>query len=307
MSDKTPPEWIAVDWGTSNLRAWAVAGDGSIQGSAQSDWGMGRLKPSGFEDALLDVIGDWLDPASQTDVLCCGMVGARQGWIEAPYRPVPAPVVGRVPPVQAPARDPRIRVFILPGLKQDDPADVMRGEETQIAGFLSQSPDFDGVVCLPGTHSKWVRISAGEVVGFTTFMTGELFALLAGHSVLCHSVGAGGFDEQAFDNAVTTGTGFPAQVAGELFRLRAEDLLKGLPAGQARARLSGLLIGQEIAAARGWWLGMRLVILGGAKLAGIYLRALKAQGAQCEPVAGEDATLDGLKAVYGALTKEGQT
>ena len=134
-------------------------------------------------------------------VIACGMVGARQGWIEAPYSQVPCAPVGlsMIKPV---VEDTRLDVSILPGLSQTDPADVMRGEETQIAGYLAENPGFDGVLCLPGTHTKWAHISAGEVVSFRTFMTGELFALVSSQSVLRHSVGAG-WDGPAYRSAVS--------------------------------------------------------------------------------------------------------
>ena len=83
-----------------------------------------------------------------------------------------------------PTADPRLDVHILPGLSQAEPPDVMRGEETQIAGMLAATPDFDGLVCLPGTHTKWARVSEGRVTDFRTAMTGELFALVSGHSTL---------------------------------------------------------------------------------------------------------------------------
>ena len=169
-------DWIAVDWGTSRLRAWAMR-DGVPVADAASDKGMGVLDRTGFEAALRELIEPWLG-SDVMMVVACGMVGSRQGWAEAAYAAVPcAPSSGRA--TRANTRDPRLSVHILPGLKQNDPADVMRGEETQIAGHLARAPGFDGVICLPGTHTKWAQISAGEVVSFRTFMTGEMFALLS--------------------------------------------------------------------------------------------------------------------------------
>ncbi|MEO0743952.1 MAG: 2-dehydro-3-deoxygalactonokinase, partial [Pseudomonadota bacterium] len=152
--------WIAVDWGTSHLRAWLMARDGAVLDRRSSDDGMGGLARDGFAPALHALVGDAL-PAP---VLACGMVGSRQGWAEAPYAAVPcAP-----PTIHAAVTVPGADVRILPGVKQDSPADVMRGEETQIAGFLARTPGFDGVICLPGTHTKWAHISAGEIVSFRT-------------------------------------------------------------------------------------------------------------------------------------------
>ena len=175
------PDWIAVDWGTTNVRAWGLTSDGVVSCEASSSKGMGRLKPAEFESALLELVGSWLPQERRTSVLACGMVGARQGWIEAPYRQAPCAPVRAGEVVHPPTGDARLYVAILPGVSQTQPhADVMRGEETQIAGFLSERSHFDGVICLPGTHTKWVRIHAGEIVRFQTFMTGELFDLLSG-------------------------------------------------------------------------------------------------------------------------------
>ncbi|MEO8531980.1 MAG: 2-dehydro-3-deoxygalactonokinase, partial [Deltaproteobacteria bacterium] len=151
-------DWIAVDWGTSSLRCWAMSADGQILAEASSDQGMGVLKPDAFEGALLALVGDWLDRA--VPVIACGMVGARQGWVEAAYRTVPATPIG-LPMTRPKVNDLRLSVYIVPGLSQAKPADVMRGEETQIAGFLALNKDFDGVIALPGTHTKWARVIGG--------------------------------------------------------------------------------------------------------------------------------------------------
>jgi len=180
-SETSYADWIAVDWGTSNLRVWAMRASGPVA-DARSDQGMGTLEPEAFEPALLDLIEPWLG-AAPMPVIACGMVGAKQGWAEAPYAAVPCPPVS-LATVTPNVQDRRLVVHILPGLSQASPADVMRGEETQIAGYLADVPEFDGILCMPGTHTKWVQVSAGEVVSFRTFMTGEMFALLSTGSVL---------------------------------------------------------------------------------------------------------------------------
>ncbi len=184
-------DWIAVDWGTSTLRAWAISATGAVKAEAASRDGMGALRPGGFEPALLGLIGPWLPPQRAVDVVACGMVGAREGWVEAGYAGVPAPPLAQGLR-RAKAADPRLRVFVLGGLSQTRPADVMRGEETQIAGHLALGGTRDGVVVLPGTHTKWVEIKDGAVFHFASFMTGELFALLAERSVLRHAVSVNG-------------------------------------------------------------------------------------------------------------------
>ncbi len=279
-------DWIAVDWGTTSLRAYAM-GPGGVLAEAASDRGMGVLAREAFEGALLDLVGGWL--AGPVEVLACGMVGSRQGWHEAPYRAVPCLPVDAGSLVAVPVRDARLRLRLVPGLRQDAPADVMRGEETQIAGAGRE-----GVVCLPGTHSKWAEVSAGEVVSFRTFMTGEMFALLSRQSVLRHGVAEEGEDGAAFDQAVSDALSRPEAVAARLFGLRAEGLLSGLSPVTARARLSGFLIGMELAGARPYWLGQAVTLVGAAGLSALYARALAAQGLAVAQVPAREATLRGL-------------
>jgi 2-dehydro-3-deoxygalactonokinase len=297
-------DWIAVDWGTSNLRAWRIGPDGTVRDRAASEAGMGRLARDGFEPALLELVGGWLAPGGRTPVVACGMVGAREGWTEAPYGRVPCPPLGGGRLVAAPAADPRLAVAIVPGLAQARPPDVMRGEETQIAGLVAGEPGFDGVACLPGTHSKWAHVSAGEVVSFATFMTGELFELLSAGSVLRHSVRSEGWSEADFAEAVGDAMARPERVAALLFGLRAAGLVEGLAPERARARLSGLLIGLELAGARPYWLGRDVVLIGGATLAARYAAALATCGVEARTCDGTAMTLAGLAAAR-ALHIEG--
>lgn len=280
------------------MRAWAMSGSGTVLAEGASDNGMSKLTPEQFEPALLDVIGPWMQ--GPTTVLACGMVGSRQGWVEAPYAAVPCPVA-REAFAQAPCKTPDLTVHVIPGIKQESPADVMRGEETQIAGFLELNPKWDGIICLPGTHTKWVHVSADEVVSFQTFMTGELFALLSQHSVLRHSVASDDWDGAAFDSGLADGMARPERIAARLFSLRAEGLLHGLPAAAAKARLSGLLIGTELAAAKPYWLGQQIAVIGAGGLSKRYVDALAAQSAPATQVKGDAITLAGLTAAYRRL------
>ena len=284
-------DWIAADWGTTNLRLWAMSGRRVVE-RRSSDQGMGVLGPDDFAPALAKATQGW--PA--VPVIASGMVGSRQGWVEAPYAPVPCPATPRMVAVPG---DPGGRpVRIVCGIRQDSPADVMRGEETQIAGLLAMTPDFDGIACLPGTHTKWVRISAGEICNFKSLMTGELFALIAGQSVLRHSVGGEDCDHDAFMTALSDAMARPERGYGGLFQLRAESLLQGLEPAVARARLSGTLIGWELAAAKPWWLGCDVTIIGAPALSSLYEQALRAQGVPAAMMSVEDATLAGLAAAY---------
>lgn len=283
------PAWIALDWGTSHLRAWLMDAQDKVIERRQSEAGMATLGRTEFASALEALVGRFDGP-----VVACGMVGSRQGWAEAPYEVTPC-----APPSAATATQ-VAKVRILPGIKQTHPAEVMRGEETQIAGYLAKHADFDGVICLPGTHTKWVHISAGEIVSFRTAMTGEMFALLASQSVLRHSVGLG-WDADAFACAVSETLSRPEGLAAALFNIRAASLLNGTEPGTARARLSGLLIGAELAAMRPYWLGQAVTLIGSDDLSSEYANALQIQGVTAQIANGEDMTLSGLIAAKSAL------
>lgn len=293
--------WIAVDWGSTHLRAMALGPEG-VLAEAKSEDGMARLAtPEAFEPALLALIGDWLPQGRQVPVLACGTVGARQGWREAPYRAIPCAPLDPAALMVVPCRDPRMFLRIVPGLMQARPADVMRGEEVQIAGALAVRPGFDGVICLPGTHSKWVHVSAGEVVSFQTFLTGEMFALLSQVSVLRHGIAAEGWDAAAFAEALSEGQSRPERLAARLFSLRSEALLEDLSPVTARARLSGLLIGAELAAARPYWLGQPVLLIGAEAVAAPYAQALAAQGITAEHLPGAACSLAGLSRLWASL------
>jgi 2-dehydro-3-deoxygalactonokinase len=274
--------------------------NGSVIERRTSDDGMAGLEPAGFEPALRALCGDVLP----VPVLACGMVGSRQGWAEAPYATVPCAPPAADTATVAPTLMPGLVVRILPGVKQPKPADVMRGEETQIAGYLATNPKFGGVICLPGTHTKWAHISAGEIVSFRTAMTGEIFALLSTRSVLRHSMDAEGWNDASFAVGVDQAISKPEGLAAALFSLRAESLLDGLAPDAARARLSGLLIGAELASMRPYWLGQQVAIIGAERLGAAYSRALDLQGVPVADARAEDMTLSGLTAAYTQIYGE---
>lgn len=325
--------WIAVDWGSSNLRAWALDDAGTIIADASGPRGMLGLAPDEFEGALLETVGDWLASMAHDEaieVLVCGMAGARQGWVEAAYLPltddsdVLAELGSRLTPV--PTKDPRLQVRIVPGLCQRPSAeapqrldaggfDVMRGEETQLAGLMNRHPAFDGAVCLPGTHAKWARLENGRISGFTTFMSGELFKLLGQHSVLKHSLAtddrAGNLGDEdqrtAYLDGIDTAMAAPERLSAELFGIRARDLLDSrLPSGEAReirlsARLSGLVLGLELAGATANLApGSRVVLIGAAALCQRYRLALEHRGFSVDIEANADMILAGLGRIHQA-------
>ncbi|TXH68503.1 MAG: 2-dehydro-3-deoxygalactonokinase [Thiothrix sp.] len=304
MNLAVAPAWIAVDWGSSFVRAWAMSQSGQILAANSSDQGAAKLHSTQFEAVLLNLIQDWLPSTNTVKVLICGMAGSRQGWQEAAYLPIPLKLTSDLSASRVASHDSRIQVSILPGLKQLETPDVMRGEETQLLGFIQQQPDFNGVVSLPGTHNKWVRVQAQQISQFSTCMTGELFELLAEHSVLRHSLQSSDWDAPAFDAAFLATIAKPQAFMQRLFTLRARDLLQGTPKAQARAQLSGELIGLEISAMQEAGFispTLPLAFIGSRKLCDLYLRALNLLGIEAQAYAAEHLTVQGLAAAYQEL------
>jgi 2-dehydro-3-deoxygalactonokinase len=175
---------IAINWGSSKFRAYKVDAQGAVEAEIFSGKGALMTPPGGYEEALAAEVGEWIS-AGERKVLMCGMVGARRGWKEAPYLPLPAAfdqVVDGVIPVDADGLDARI----VPGLTGFDECgvpEVMRGEETEIFGCAREFAS-GSRLCLPGTHSKWVRMEGGRVAAFTTCMTGDLYKAIREGTIL---------------------------------------------------------------------------------------------------------------------------
>lgn len=306
MIDKL--SWIAIDWGSTHLRAYAMTQDNQLLNEKTSSQGMGSLTPTAFEPALLSLIADWLPPVSagsHTDqpvsVIACGMVGARQGWQEAPYQQVPCQPISTSDMISVSTQDHRIDVKILAGVCQSEPADIMRGEETQIAGLIAETQLTTGTVCLPGTHSKWVTFNDGEIEHFATYMTGEVFSLLSQQSMLRHTVSSDDWDEAAFIEGVTHSIEKPEDLLSNCFRLRARDLLQDLAAASARSHLSGLIIGAELAGAQALFSGRPIALIGEPVLSDLYAQALHSLDISSHIFDPKQLTLQGLTQAYQTL------
>ena len=292
-------QWVAVDWGTSNVRAWGIAADGSHSFAVNSEKGMGKIARADYPAALDELIGAEVE--SPIDVVVCGMAGARQGWIEAPYFETPADLHQLLSRAVAPAdAGDKYRVRILPGVCQRTAGaeDVMRGEETQLLGLLGTQPGFEGVAILPGTHSKWVEIRGGKIVRFSSAMTGELYEVLSQHSVLRHSfVGdvEGAEIETGIAEGMDAGLAKPELLSALIFRARAAALLAGKGADWCSGYLSGLLVGAEIGGHRDWLTDKSVPLIGSARFARLYGAALARIGFEGVAIDAAEATIAGLK------------
>ena len=300
MSGAPRPFVAAADWGTSHLRLWLLDAAGVVLDERRSAEGMLAAGPAGFAGILERHLSDMNAPAALPAIVC-GMAGARQGWVEAPYVTVPAPLATvleqavRVPGI---VRD----VRIVPGLAQRDRdgPDVMRGEETQLAGIAALAGPGRHFVCMPGTHSKWVLVEDGTVVRFATWLTGELYALAASQSILRHSVAGATADTEPDDPHfiawLDAAVARPGDLASSLFRIRAATLLHDLSPDGAAAALSGLLIGSEIGAAIDVFDPgpTPVALVASGRLGRLYQRALARAGCRVEVTDAETAVRAGL-------------
>lgn len=290
----------AVDWGTSSFRLWLLDTNGAILAERRGSEGMLVAGTEGFSAILERYLADVGAP-KDLRVIVCGMAGARQGWLEAPYVAVPANLDAILAgAVSVPGSSREVR--ILPGLAQTDAdaPDVMRGEETQLAGILPLFSQGRHLVCMPGTHSKWVETRDGVVGAFHTWLTGELFALLATQSILRHSLGgtvaATAPDNPVFLNTCIRALGDGGDISPGLFRIRAATLLHDLQPVDAAATLSGLLIGAEVASARRVFekSAEEIILVASGSLGLLYVTALKLAGCPVIQADAEQAVRTGL-------------
>jgi 2-dehydro-3-deoxygalactonokinase len=291
---------VAVDWGTSSLRAARIAANGSVLEERAAPRGILTVPAGGFAGVLQDTCGDWLRHPN-TLCLISGMAGSRQGWQEAPYCACPAGFGELASSVCW--IEPR-RIALVPGLscEADGVPDVMRGEEVQVFGAMDLLGQRDGTFVLPGTHSKWVRVVDARVQSFATFMSGEFYGLLRQHSILARTMPPedGELDEDAFVRGVQQ-----AQASENLlhaaFSARTLSLFERLPATGLPSYLSGLVIGEELRG-RGSALG-DLTLVGSPTLTRRYEIALAALGCRTRSL-GAQATWRGLWALARTLENE---
>jgi 2-dehydro-3-deoxygalactonokinase len=286
---------IAIDWGTTHLRAYRLNAEGSIQSAKASPTGIMSIAGRDFETPLAEILADW-NEAADREILMSGMVGSRQGWIEVPYVPCPAGLSDLAAGLRpAPSSGGR-RVLICPGLvcrDRNGVPDVLRGEEVQIFGALAISTSSTATICLPGTHSKHALVHDNTITGFTTHMTGEVFAVLREHSILGRLMAPRRTDLDTFDDGVRRAR----QQGGllhHIFAVRTRTLMNELGGASLADYLSGILIGHELSSAD---LSGPVLVVGAPELGALYQRALGHAGIKSELIAGDVATVRGLHAV----------
>ena len=269
---------IAIDWGTSNLRASLLGDGGALIATRTAAGGVMAVPERRFAETLQALCGDWIEQHA-CPAIASGMVGSRQGWQEAPYLACPASLAQVAGHLTRIGLTPQVALHVVPGLRcvgADGQDDVMRGEETQLWGAALPA---DQCCVLPGTHSKWAWMGeAGEIGGFQTFMTGELYGLLTQHGILGRLMQFGHRRPQAFDQGVQFGLAEHAIATHAIFAARTAGLMNRVEPEGLPDFLSGILIGIEIGSARRGREVHAVTLLGDDTLCQRYEAALAVAG-----------------------------
>jgi 2-dehydro-3-deoxygalactonokinase len=295
-----PTPLIALDWGTTRARAYLISGTGEVLERRLADQGIQSVPAGGYPAAFEALAGDFRRAQPEAKVVLAGMVGSRNGWIEAPYVPCPAsPEDIAAAGMHATLSD-GTQATILPGLSCDLGAfDVMRGEETLIVGLGLA----DGIACLPGTHSKWAQVEGGRITGFASFMTGEVYGLLREQSILSRL--AEPADPAGEAEGTARGLAAVSRPGGLLnaaFAARTEVLAGRMPGSAIGPYLSALLVGTEIAAARAMYGEFGTVhLVADGVMAKSYGAALAAAGLATQLTSPEVAFIAGVGRLAGGL------
>ena len=291
------PRFVAVDWGTTRLRASLIGDGGAVLGRTQSDLGVQSVPAGGFPAALGQICAPWFEAHPRLPVIMAGMVGSRNGWIEAPYLHCPCGPKEAAAALTA-IPDLGREVLLVPGVDTvgSETYDVMRGEETQ--AFGAGVPD--GIVCLPGTHSKWVEMRGGRMVRFWTYITGELYA-----AMVQSFVGRLAEDpediERGWTAAARLGADAAAGLSHTLFQARTQVLRGTMPPGAVRPFLSRLLVEAELNdVSRRVGRPSRVHLVAAEPQLGLYARAFGARGLDVSAVDPAAATLQGLQSIMSA-------
>ena len=283
--------FIAADWGTTNRRAYRIDGEGACCEEFEDGKGILSVPAGGFPDAVAEIrsrLGD-------LPLLLAGMIGSNKGWQEARYVAAPAGINDLVQALVWPGE----REAIVPGVsfQGDGRADVMRGEEVQLLGAVTAGDvPADALVCHPGTHNKWASVDGGRIAEFRTVMTGELFNLLKGHSILADLLKEDAQPDDAFAHGVQHGLA-NEDLPSELFAVRARVLLGDAVAEDAPSYTSGLLIGTDVRIGLNGASASSIYVMGRPELTQLYAAALREAGREPIELDGEQSFLAGIREI----------
>ena len=244
------PALIGIDWGTSSFRAFMIGAEGEVLDRLSAPEGIMHVPDENFDAAFERLLGPWAVSA-RLPVIASGMITSRNGWVETPYVQVPSGVQDLADSlVSFQTKCGRTLRFVTGMTTEHNGApDVMRGEETQIAGALATDAG-DGVFVMPGTHSKWITVCDGRIEDYATYMTGEIFGVLRYHTILGTLMVDGGFSERGFQAGVVAGLNAGANLLHTLFHVRTMPLFHKITEDMVADYLSGMLIGSEIQATK---------------------------------------------------------
>ena len=290
--------WVALDWGTSNFRAYLMDNNNVID-QVSTQEGMKFIDQNEFEKILIKNIDSWNNNFDIKVIIASGMVGAKQGWIEVPYVNSPCDIRNVNFKTLKILDD--ANIHILSGVSQFNPSDVMRGEETQIAGFLLNNVDFNGSICLPGTHSKWVNMNSYNIQEFTTFLTGELYEIVKKYSILNHSLNTTELDDEIVKSSAKLIIENPSFISNKLFEIRADNLLKNSNQTSNNSKLVGYLLGIELSGSRTYWEDKDLIIIGSSNLNKYYELILNGRSNSIRLFNSSDMALNGLSFYKNSL------
>jgi 2-dehydro-3-deoxygalactonokinase len=280
--------YIAVDWGTTNRRAYLIGGDGKRIDEFEDHKGVLAINHGGFPAAVAEIrnrLGD-------KPLILAGMVGSNRGWIETPYVPCPATIDDLVKALKLPSD----REAIVPGVSYigNGRADVMRGEEVQLLGAaVAGLVDPDGLVCHPGTHNKWALLRSGNIQEFRTVMTGELFNLLKEHSILSDLLQGEVAPNDAFKQAARHAI-YQEMLPADLFTVRASVLLGKAKKEDAASSASGLLIGTDVRIGLTTPTAAKITVIGRSDLTRLYAAAIGEAQREAKELDGEQCFLAGI-------------
>lgn len=291
---------IGIDWGTTSFRAYLFDKSAEYLDMISSDAGIMQERDADFEAVLDAQIGGWLRRYPAIPIIASGMITSQQGWVETPYLPCPASLKDLAANLTTRALQSGHEMSFVAGISQTQPsANIMRGEETQMAGLASME---SMLAVLPGTHSKWIWMDGECISRFTTFMTGELFQALTQHTILGRLM-TDGRDADAFQQGVEEGFAAASGSGGILsllFGARARPILKLMQPDAVGDYISGLLLGTEIKEASGLGVGQdtRLLLCGSSALVERYHAALRTCGFR-PSAAQQDSGATGLYRIAG--------
>ena len=287
-------DWIAIDWGTTNFRAWIIKNN-KILKEINRPHGIKNIPNKNFEDILNKNIKIPKKNNRKIKIISCGMIGSKQGWLDTGYEKNLNLTKNNL--VKVKTKNKNIDFYIVKGLSQKQPYDVIRGEETQILGYLESDKKFSGFICLPGTHSKWIKITKGKLINFKTYMTGELFEIISRNSILKHSINDKKINLKIFKNSVLLSQKKYFNLFEYLFEFRSRSLLtkkKYYP----KSELLAYLIGNEIKSNINELRNFKVIIIGSDFNSKLYSQAMQILKIDNKIINSKNITINGLRILF---------